>query len=186
VKRPRLPTPEERAEWQRETARDAKFREQSGEDEAPCRPHPNPPPTGEGAAKRSISPSPNRGEVGRGAAKGTISPLSPGDLTPTDRNTARRLKRGELPIEATLDLHGMSREEAFILLKRRMQYWVSHGKRCVCIITGKGRGGEGVLKRELPRWLNEPALRSHIVAFTPAPHRLGGEGALLLLLKRGR
>jgi hypothetical protein len=74
----------------------------------------------------------------------------------------------------------------------------------VLIVTGKGgkaadpfqpkpvpdrfsfSGGRGVLKEALPRWLNEPRLREHIIAVQPASRTHGGEGAVYVLLKRKR
>jgi DNA-nicking Smr family endonuclease len=78
------------------------------------------------------------------------------------------------------------------------------GARCVLIVTGKGgrsadpfqpkavpqrftfSGGRGVLKEALPRWLNEPRMRAHIIAVSPASRAHGGEGAVYVLLKRKR
>ena len=60
------------------------------------------------------------------------------------------------------------------------------GLRTVLLITGKGRGDGGVLRRELPRWLNQPRNRERIVAVTPARPKDGGEGAFYLRLKRVR
>ena len=54
---------------------------------------------------------------------------------------------------------------------------------CVLVITGKGRG---VLREEVPRWLNEPGLRDAVLSFAYARPADGGEGALYVLLKRRR
>ena len=43
-----------------------------------------------------------------------------------------------------------------------------------------------MLKDAVPRWLNEPALREHILAFNHAQPRHGGTGALYILLRRTR
>ncbi len=60
------------------------------------------------------------------------------------------------------------------------------GKRMVLVITGKGitASKSGVLKESVPRWLNEPSLRRHVLAFDYAEPQHGGEGALYVLLKR--
>lgn len=177
MKRPRLPTTEEKALWRETTKHDTKFRE--GEEAAPPPGETPPAPARPRTHKAPVAPVKKSGPAG-------LPPLALGDVTATDGNTARRLKRGQIPIDATLDLHGMTREEAHALLLRRLPQWVKQGKRCACIITGKGRGGEGVLKRDVPRWLGEAPLRAHIIALAAAPERMGGAGAMLVLLRRIR
>jgi DNA-nicking Smr family endonuclease len=108
-----------------------------------------------------------------------------------DRRTARRFRRGELPIDAHLDLHGMTRERAHETLQRFLTEAVARGCRCIVVVTGKGQRGPlephtGVLKATLPRWLNEPGARAKILAFAPARPQHGGEGAFYVLLKRAR
>jgi DNA-nicking Smr family endonuclease len=57
--------------------------------------------------------------------------------------------------------------------------------RCVEVITGRGSGeGGGVLRRELPMWLNSPSLRPLVLAATH-PHPANA-GAVRLLLRRPR
>ena len=110
-------------------------------------------------------------------------PVTPAGL---DRRTARRLKRGQLPVEARLDLHGRTQEQAHDALRDFIQESRMARRRCVLVITGKGSvasGQGGVLRQMVPRWLNEPALRRHIVAITNAPESSGGAGALYVLLK---
>jgi len=72
----------------------------------------------------------------------------------------------------------------------------ARGTRCVLVITGKGgdyRGraigyddGRGALKRDVPRWLREPALAGAVVGVYQAHRRHGGEGALYVYLRRPR
>jgi DNA-nicking Smr family endonuclease len=116
----------------------------------------------------------------------SLPPLAAGAPAGLDRRTARRLRRGELPIEDWLDLHGRTQEEAHAALGRFLAAAEAAGRRCVLVITGKGARGEGggVLRRMVPRWLNEPANRARVVALAPARPRDGGEGALYLLLRR--
>ncbi|MCK6449981.1 MAG: Smr/MutS family protein [Alphaproteobacteria bacterium] len=121
-------------------------------------------------------------------------PLSPHAAPGLDRSTHDKLRRGQLPIEAKLDLHGMDRERAHRALDQFMERAAVQGRRCVLVVTGKGgpkgpdgRPGEpGVLRSEVPRWLNEPPHRARLLAFCPAQPRHGGAGALYLLLKRRR
>jgi DNA-nicking Smr family endonuclease len=113
--------------------------------------------------------------------------LAPG-LTPgLDRRTAQRLKKGDIPVEASLDLHGLSQEEAHRALARFLARAAASGRRCVLVVTGKGgKGGEGVLRANVPRWLNEPELRAQVLAFVHAAPKDGDTGALYVLLKRRR
>jgi DNA-nicking Smr family endonuclease len=105
-----------------------------------------------------------------------------------DRANAERLKRGLHPIEARLDLHGMTQIEAHRALAAFIERQRAAGRRCVLIITGRGLGpnGAGVLKTAVPRWLEEEGLRGHVLALAPAQPRDGGTGALYLLLRRHR
>jgi len=114
-----------------------------------------------------------------------------------DRRTSERLKRGQLPIEARLDLHGMSQDQARRALDGFIAQVHDRGLRAVLIITGKGlkpRASDaglwepepGVLKTQTPRWLNEPPNRARVLAFTQAQPRDGGSGALYVLLRRHR
>lgn len=114
--------------------------------------------------------------------------LSHGSIAGLDKRTGERLKRGQLPVEGRLDLHGMTQAEAHRALAGFIAGQRAAGKRCVIVITGKGsyRGAAGVLKEAVPRWLNEPALREHILAFNHAQPRHGGSGALYVLLRRVR
>ena len=112
-----------------------------------------------------------------------LDPVSPAGL---DRRTARRLKRGQLPAEARLDLHGRTQDQAHDALRDFIQESRMARRRCVLVITGKGSvasGKGGVLRQMVPRWLNEPSLRRHIIAITNAPESSGGAGALYVLLK---
>jgi len=115
------------------------------------------------------------------------APIEVGSLAGIDRRTAERLRRGQLPIEARLDLHGLTRQAAEDALLGFLNRAADRGLRCVLVITGKGRaGGESVLRREIPRWLNHAAVRSRVLACVPARQRDGGAGAFYVLLRRRR
>jgi DNA-nicking Smr family endonuclease len=103
-----------------------------------------------------------------------------------DRATAERVKRGRYEIEARLDLHGMTQEEAHRALRGFITAARSAGRRCVLVITGNGRLSGGVLKTAVPRWLAEPELRHHVLGIATARPPHGGGGALYLLLRRAR
>jgi DNA-nicking Smr family endonuclease len=118
--------------------------------------------------------------------------LHPGAAPGVDRATALRLRRGEMPIDATLDLHGMTQKEAHSALLGHITRAHTLGQRCLLVITGKGgKSGKdgretGVLRANVPRWLNEAPVRAHVLAFAPARPRHGGDGALYVLLRRMR
>lgn len=113
-----------------------------------------------------------------------VAPLRFDKISGVDGNTARKLKRGTLPIERALDLHGVNRATAYALLHEHIIRWSRAHVRVCAIITGKGRGAEGVLKQALPHWLNDEALRPYIITACYAPAHYGGNGAVLLILRK--
>lgn len=113
-------------------------------------------------------------------------PLDPTRPTGTDRRTWERLKRGQIPVERRLDLHGRTQAEAHGALDRFLAASSASGCRCVLIVTGKGTDGQGVLRQMVPRWLAEEGNRAKIITFSNAHPRHGGEGALYVLIKRRR
>lgn len=112
--------------------------------------------------------------------------LTVGKPVDVDKNTGKRLAKGGMAIDGRLDLHGMIQTTAQARLTGFIRQAYDREWRCVLIITGKGAGGQGVLKSEVPRWLNLAALRPLIVAVTPATPKDGGEGALYVLIRRKR
>jgi DNA-nicking Smr family endonuclease len=142
------------------------------------------------AALKDVTPLPGRGAVPSpppapaaaelGAAQAPAAPRRSG--RGLDRRTAERLRRGELPIEARLDLHGMTQEEAHAALGRFLARAHAAGQRCLLVITGKG----AVLREAAPRWLEEGEARARVLATSPAQPRHGGGGALYVLLRRVR
>lgn len=119
----------------------------------------------------------------------TLTPaLAPGAVHEMDRRTAQRFKRGKMPIDARLDLHGHSQQQAHRALNRFIEDAFHYGMRTVLVVTGKGsRDGEpGVLWRAVPSWLNDAPLRQWISGFSHATQRDGGTGALYVRVKRRR
>ena len=113
--------------------------------------------------------------------------LSHGHSAGLDRRSAERLSRGDLAIEARLDLHGLTQAAAAERLANFQARAQDQGKRCVLVITGKGgREGAGVLREQVPRWLNHAPNRERVLAFDYAQPKHGAEGALYVLLKRRR
>ena len=117
-----------------------------------------------------------------------------GSVAGLDRRSAMRLRRGTLAVEARLDLHGMTQEEAHHALNGFLSAQIRAERRVVLVITGRGfsqsgrEPGEtgGILRRSLPRWLHEGANRERVLAYSPAQPRHGGNGAFYVLLRRRR
>jgi len=99
----------------------------------------------------------------------------------------RRLRRGLLPIDGTLDLHGHRAGEARSTLETFLQTMRERGERCVLVVHGKGEhspGGLGVLRGEISAWLSQGSSSTHVAAFASAHEEDGGTGAVYVLLRR--
>ena len=105
-----------------------------------------------------------------------------------DDQTLHKLKKGRLPIEGRVDLHGMTQDEAYSLLLTFLHRAHAGGIRYVLIITGKGSssGGDGILRRAVPAWLSTPAFRHLVSSHDHAARNHGGSGALYIRLRRVR
>ncbi|MHB8418371.1 MAG: Smr/MutS family protein [Myxococcales bacterium] len=110
-----------------------------------------------------------------------------GSVPDLDQRTRRRLRRGEIAVEARLDLHGLRQAEAEAALTRFVRAEQERGRRCVLVVHGRGlNSGEGgpVLKEGAVRWLTHGAVGRCVLAFCSALPRDGGVGALYVLLRR--
>ena len=155
-------------------------------DVAPLRsrpaPSPEPPSPEPASPARAVPPQDPATAQAPTSPRPALPPL--GHFAGIDRATTERLKRGRLAIEARLDLHGMTQDEAYRAVTGFIAGSRTAGRRCVLVITGRGLAGGGILRACVPRWLDEPALRRHLLAITPAQPRDGGGGAFYLLLRR--
>ena len=124
-----------------------------------------------------------------------LSELTENTYNGIDKQTIKKFKKEEIAIEATLDLHGYTEKEAYEQVKTFIQTSYQKNKRCILIITGKGRTNsddniytstKGILRNGLPQWLNNPEIRPLILAFRHPSEAKGGKGAVCLLLKRKR
>jgi DNA-nicking Smr family endonuclease len=103
-----------------------------------------------------------------------------------DRRILRRLRRGELAIQAHLDLHGYNRAEARQMVGAFVDQARSEGKRCVLIVHGRGLGSKDnipVLKQKLAAWLTRGAIGRKVLAYSSARPYDGGAGAVYVLLR---
>ena len=103
--------------------------------------------------------------------------------TRLDPKSKRRLARGTLAIDARIDLHGLTAARARARLTGFLTAAAQARNKWVLVITGKGRAGEGVSRREVPLWIGEPPLDRLVIAYEPAAAAHGGGGALYLRLR---
>jgi len=98
----------------------------------------------------------------------------------------RSLRRGMLPIDGRLDLHGLTAGEAREKLVEFLRTMRARGERCVLVIHGKGERtpGAGVLRGEIAAWLSQGKARESVAAFATAREDDGGEGAVYVALRR--
>lgn len=98
----------------------------------------------------------------------------------------KQLRRGTLVPEATLDLHGAVRQEVEVKMNSFIANARYHGWQVLLVITGKGLHspeGEGVLRSAVEEYLQRG--KSDLVAeWGRAPRRYGGDGAVVLFLRR--
>ena len=114
----------------------------------------------------------------------TRAPASPGPLA--DVSNHRPARRGQLEVEARLELHGHTQDTAFRELAGFLLTQRALGTRCVLVITGKGRLGGGVLRSRFLDWIGTAEIRPLLAGYSRAHARHGGEGAFYLLLKARR
>jgi DNA-nicking Smr family endonuclease len=180
-------TPEDQALWVH-VARSTKPLPGRIAPELPDVPEP-PPPASEAARQPAPLPAPPRAR-----------PAQP--LAGIEKKLARQIVRGRIEVDARIDLHGMRQAEAHGALITFIHRAHRSGARIVLVITGKGApradgwaaldqgagwGGErGVLRRLVPHWLADPALRQLVIGFDQAARAHGGEGALYVRIRRPR
>nr|WP_321506612.1 Smr/MutS family protein [uncultured Celeribacter sp.] len=140
-------------------------------------------------------------EIGR-----HVRPHSPGhDLAPSisdrvaqspvhmDRKQFGKMRRGKLAPEGRIDLHGMTLAQAHPALIRFILNSWAMDRRLVLVITGKGKHRDdpgpipvrkGVLKHQVPHWLQTPPLREAVLQVSEAHLKHGGSGAYYIYLRR--
>ena len=106
----------------------------------------------------------------------------------------KKVRRGRIEIDGTIDLHGMTQTVARETLRRYIGARAARGDRTLLVITGKGTKTEndyisamterGILRTMLPIWLSEPGLSHMISGWSLAARGHGGEGAWYVRLRR--
>jgi DNA-nicking Smr family endonuclease len=112
-----------------------------------------------------------------------IEGLGPG----IDKRLLRKLRAGDYAVQAHLDLHGFTSEEARVEVEKFLVAARTDGRRCVLIIHGRGHGskeGIPVLKERLKVWLTRGRIGRGVLAFCTARPTDGGAGAVYVLLRK--
>ncbi len=106
-----------------------------------------------------------------------------------DPRVVVRLRRGEFPVQAHVDPHGMIQSAAKDALAAFVRESARKGLRNILVVHGKGHGSPGgrpVLKHAVSEWLSHGGICGYVLAFTTARPADGGGGAMYVLLKRER
>ena len=112
-----------------------------------------------------------------------------------DQKSFGKLKRGKLRPEGKIDLHGMTVDRAHPVLTGFVMNAHAQGKRLILVVTGKGKerdeGGPipvrlGVLRHQVPQWLQMQPMKSVVLQIAQAHVSHGGGGAYYVYLRRNR
>jgi DNA-nicking Smr family endonuclease len=109
-----------------------------------------------------------------------------GHVQGINSGTLRKLKSGNLSVQAHLDLHGLNTMQARIRLLNFMREHYINNRKCLLLIPGRGKNsplGTSVLRGEVQAWLTREPLKRIVLAFCSAQPRHGGTGALYVLLR---
>ncbi len=90
------------------------------------------------------------------------------------------MKKTKIKFDIKIDLHGFTQQESFEILSEKLAFYYQTGLKRILIITGKS----GVLKEAVPKWLELNPIFNYISTIESAPIYLGGEGAILVILKK--
>lgn len=104
--------------------------------------------------------------------------------TGVSHKTLRNLRKGQYNIEAVLDLHRKTIEEARVAVDRFLHECLQSELRTVLIVHGKGKlDAPPILKNHVNHWLRQA---KPVLAFCSSIPRHGGNGAVYVLLKRAK
>ncbi|QKR99972.1 Smr/MutS family protein [Sphingomonas sp. CL5.1] len=152
---------------------------------APPEPEPAPPLPGK---RRVATPLPRPATSPRVAA----TPAAPAPAT-LDGSWDRRITRGTVQPDATLDLHGHNLRSAHALLDAGLERSIARGDRVLLLVTGKPPrpGSErpharGAIRAAVADWIAASRHAPHIAALRNAHPRHGGNGAIYVVFRRSR
>ena len=129
-----------------------------------------------------------------------VPPPRPLDHHGLDASWDRRLAKGQVAPDFTLDLHGCTLDQAHARLDHGLTLAASQGARLVLLVTGRARpsddhgredfGGRsdrrGAIRAKFLDWLTAGPHASRIATVRPAHPRHGGGGAVYVVMRRAR
>lgn len=154
-----------------------------------------PPPAREGIGVGDIAPRPSPVALRptNPSPKGEGPKKAAGPGTTLDASWDRRLARGTLEPDATVDLHGHTLSSAYRLLDQALERSRARGDRVILLVTGKPPRREserpharGAIRAAVGDWLHASRHADAIAAVRGASPRHGGTGALYIVLRRPR
>lgn len=179
-------TAEEGALWARVIATVTPIRKDA------ARPSVRPASSGEGVGAIALRPAPAARPQPNPSPKGEGLKKAPGPAT-LDGSWDRRLSRGLVAPESSIDLHGHTLSSAHAMLDDGLTRAVARGDRVLLLITGKPPRPEserpharGAIRAAVGDWLAASRHADRIAAVRNAHPRHGGQGALYIVLRRER
>ena len=175
--------PDERALWER-----------VAESIRPLHPRRPPPPAAPppAPAPAGVAPPP---PAPPGAPARRTAPAGPQPVANSlDGGWDRRIARGQVAPDVTIDLHGHTLAAAHARLDGGLAQAIAQGLRVILLVTGKprpgdrgatsGEGRRGAIRAAVGDWLAASPHARHIAAVRTAHPRHGGGGALYIILRR--
>ncbi|MDV3457442.1 Smr/MutS family protein [Sphingomonas sp. HF-S4] len=152
---------------------------------------------GVGASGKAASPPPAaRASLEAKASRTHPRPLpasTEGSANTLDGSWDRKLSRGLVSPESSIDLHGHSLSAAYDRLDHGLDQAIRRGDRVLLLITGKPPRPEserpharGAIRAAVGDWLASSRHADRIAAVRTAHPRHGGSGALYIILRRPR
>ena len=134
---------------------------------------------------RAVPAAPRAAQPSRPAVK-------PAASNTLDGNWDRRLSRGLIHVDKTVDLHGYGLAQAHARLNDALSQSIALGDRVILLITGRPQRdnprmppvGRGVIRASVGDWIAASGHARSIAAVRNAHPRHGGAGALYIILRK--
>jgi DNA-nicking Smr family endonuclease len=152
-------------------------------------------PSGDGRAMppAALAPKPAKKERAVAHPRAQSLPKREGSHNTLDASWDRRLSRGLVSPESSIDLHGHSLASAHHRLDLGLEQAIAQGDRVLLLVTGKPPRADserpharGAIRAAVGDWLAGSRHAGAIAAVRGAHPRHGGSGALYIVLRRPR